>query len=135
MNGTHRVIVTGSRRVTLEQRRYVWYRLEQALLPGMGSAWERLIIVEGECPTGGVDLVAREFGETYAHLGAVVEPHPADWKRYGSSAGPRRNAEMVAAKADEFLGFPGPGSRGTWDCIRRAGDAGIHGHIYPIQEA
>jgi hypothetical protein len=32
---------------------------------------------------------------------------------------------MVSLGADLCLGFPGPGSKGTWDCLRKAVDAGI----------
>jgi hypothetical protein len=64
------------------------------------------------------DRAARE-------LGWQVRMHPADWAAFGGGAGPRRNAEMVAAGADECLAFPLPGSRGTLHCARLAEKAGI----------
>jgi hypothetical protein len=32
---------------------------------------------------------------------------------------------MVSLGADICLAFPQPGSKGTWDCARKAADAGI----------
>jgi hypothetical protein len=53
----------------------------------------------------------------------TVEPHPADWQRYRSHAGPIRNQEMVDAGADLCLAFFG--GAGTRDCRHRAIAAGI----------
>jgi hypothetical protein len=45
----------------------------------------------------------------------------ADWDRLGDAAGPERNGRMGAwarEVSEASLGaFPGPQSRGTWDCI------------------
>lgn len=50
----------------------------------------------------------------------------ADWKKHGKAAGPLRNQQMIdEGKPDIVLAFPLPGSRGTWDMIRRARKAGI----------
>lgn len=44
---------------------------------------------------------------------------PADWKRYGPSAGPIRNQQMIdEARPDLVVAFPG--KTGTQDMIRRA---------------
>lgn len=58
-------------------------------------------------------------------LGWVTEEFPAEWDRFGRSAGPIRNQMMVDHGADLCLVFPMPDSRGTWDCVRRAKAAGI----------
>jgi hypothetical protein len=73
-----------------------------------------------------VDSLAAEFN-------ARTEPHPADWDNHGKRAGIMRNAEMAEAGADLCIAFPMPSSRGTWDMIRRAADAGIPVRIYPQQ--
>jgi predicted Rossmann-fold nucleotide-binding protein len=55
--------------------------------------------------------------------GIQHESHPANWKEYGKSAGPRRNREMSSSGADLCVAFPG--GRGTEDMIRCAKRAGI----------
>jgi hypothetical protein len=81
------------------------------------------VVVHGQCPHGGVDKYADAWAQSVKM--ATPEPHPADWASHGKGAGMIRNGEMVAAGADLCLAFPGPGSRGTWDCMRRAVEAGI----------
>lgn len=69
-----------------------------------------------------VDQLARQ-------LGAIVDPHPADWKRFGKRAGGIRNQEMVdlhqIRPIDVCLAWPLGKSPGTRDCMRRAARAGI----------
>lgn len=49
---------------------------------------------------------------------------PADWAAHGRSAGPLRNARMLAEfKPDVVIAFKG--SRGTQDMVSRAEAAGI----------
>jgi hypothetical protein len=83
--------------------------------------WEDVVIVHGDCPTG-ADAMAQEFAEQH---GIRTERHPADWKRYGKFAGPKRNQEMVDLGADICLAFILPGSRGTKHCMGAAEKAGI----------
>lgn len=68
----------------------------------------------------GVDAYA-ESGARAAGLLVVV--HPADWDRYGKSAGPRRNA-LIVADCDVLLAFWDGKSRGTADSILKAHAAG-----------
>lgn len=78
-----------------------------------------VVLVHGDAQ--GLDRTAARIAERFKW---VTEPHPADWSR-GSRAGPERNQRMVDLGADLCLAFPMRGSRGTWDCVRRAFDAGI----------
>jgi hypothetical protein len=48
-----------------------------------------------------------------------VKPYPANWGRYGNSAGPIRNGFMLDDfKPDAVVAFPG--GRGTRGCMRAA---------------
>lgn len=86
-----------------------------------GGFWERVI--------KGVDGVA----DRWARFGPCILPMPADWAQHRRSAGPIRNANMVRlAKAlaesgwtVKILAFPGPDSRGTWNLVRLAREAGF----------
>lgn len=50
--------------------------------------------------------------------------YPADWEKYGPSAGPRRNQQMLdEGKPDIVIAFPG--GKGTQDMTRRAMRAGV----------
>jgi hypothetical protein len=82
------------------------------------------LIIVGCCPTGIDVLVRTEF------LNHVE--FKADWSQ-GKKAGPKRNQEMVDL-AQRFkasghkvacYAFPSETSRGTYDCARRAKEAGI----------
>lgn len=44
--------------------------------------------------------------------------YDANWELYGASAGPRRNQQMVDAKPDLVVAFPG--GKGTADLIKKA---------------
>lgn len=65
----------------------------------------KLKVVHGACPTG-ADHWVDQWAVSNCNLG-LSEPHPADWS-LGRSAGPKRNAEMVALGADLCLAFIGP---------------------------
>ena len=79
-----------------------------------------LTVIHGDCPTGAdhwADLWCRREG---------IDPrrYPAQWKRQGRSAGPRRNQRMLDAEQPHLvLAFPG--NRGTADLVRRACAASV----------
>jgi hypothetical protein len=58
-------------------------------------------------------------------LGWKLEPWPADWRKYGKGAGPKRNQDMVNSGADIWISLNRGNSRGTEDCATRAERAGI----------
>lgn len=60
-------------------------------------------------------------------LGVATEPHPALWSKYGPSAGPRRNSDMVALGADFCIAVHRrlASSKGTRDAVTKALAAGI----------
>ena len=68
---------------------------------------------------------ADTLGEQYAkERGLSVQYFPADWKRYGKSAGYRRNTEM-AKNADALVAFWDGKSRGTKHMIETAKTRGL----------
>jgi predicted Rossmann-fold nucleotide-binding protein len=76
------------------------------------------VVIHGGAP--GADRLADQWARAN---GVRVEPYPADWSR-GPSAGPARNARMVAeSRPDLVVAFPG--GRGTADMVMRARAAGV----------
>lgn len=84
----------------------------------------------------GAAVGADEIAETWA-LSRQIDycGFPAKWDKYGSAAGPIRNALMIEdGKPDLVIAFPG--GRGTANMVRQAQEAGvevrhveIEGHI------
>jgi hypothetical protein len=64
----------------------------------------------------GADSLAGRYAAMH---GIEVEVYPADWEKHGKSAGPKRNAEMLAqSKPHLVVAFPG--GKGTADMVKRA---------------
>lgn len=129
-----RILVTGWRDWPWEAAGPIRSALLQVLADrhGLGGHDQPACLVVGDCPTG-VDNIAAWL---WRHDDAVCiaagqsrvrapEVHRAYWRDEGKAAGPNRNQRMVAAGADIGLAFPGAASRGTWDCHRKAREAGI----------
>ncbi len=73
------------------------------------------------------------FGELWAKNRRIpVERYPANWERYGKSAGLRRNQAMIDAAPDALIAVWDGKSRGTADVIRRARVAGLRVFVYRI---
>jgi hypothetical protein len=130
-----RVLITGSRRTTLAEDDFI-----RSTVNAVYRDWidqletdpdHEFVLVDGDCPYGGADVACRTW---VAIRGPRVrsEQHPADWNTHGKAAGPIRNQAMVDLGADLCLAFPRADSKGTWDCVRRAADAGIPVHIHPL---
>ncbi|AYB70704.1 DprA-like DNA processing chain A [Mycobacterium phage VasuNzinga] len=127
-----RILVTGSREWANE------HKLALSLDYYRATAPNGIIIVHGAAK--GADLMAERWARG---IGVRYERHPADW---GAYCGPRceshrrvrrdgatycphqggiRNQKMVDLGAHVCVAFPMRRSRGTWDCVDRARDAGI----------
>jgi len=104
-----RILVTGGR--DLEDEPWVYTELANHICP-----WDHVIVGDAT----GADQIAAGFARG---LGCTVSVHRADWPNRGLSAGPIRNAAMIAEHPDFVLAFPG--GRGTADCIKKAERAGI----------
>jgi hypothetical protein len=78
-------------------------------------------LVHGDAP--GADRLSDAWGR---QAGVDVKPYAADWRRFGRSAGPRRNRKMLAeerAHLDLVVAFPG--GNGTADMVAIARAAGV----------
>ena len=83
------------------------------------SNQQELVIVSGR--VSGAD----SLGERYAkEKGYEMELFPADWKKYGKSAGYVRNSEM-AEVAESLIAFWDGKSRGTKNMIDIAKNKGL----------
>ncbi len=122
-----RVLVTGARLVSPAGAALVESALTRVTAGARGSD-RPVIVVEGMCPYGGVDEVARHWAD--AAPGVTVETHQP--YKLTAQEFRARNQRMVDAGADVCLAFPAPDSTGTWDCLRRAAKAGIPGRVYPL---
>jgi hypothetical protein len=69
----------------------------------------------------GADSLA---GSWARHREIAVRVFPADWRKHGRAAGPRRNKQMlIEGKPDVVVAFPG--GKGTDNMIAQAGLAGV----------
>jgi hypothetical protein len=131
-----RILITGWRYWPADLAWFVEAKLRD--FTGARSAYNRpTVLVHGACPVGdgGVDGIAERYiTGPYRHL-VTTEPHPADFAGRGAKAGPERNQRMVDLGAGVCLGFPGPDSRGTWDCLKRAAEAGIECRVFSLAYA
>lgn len=104
------------------------------------------LLFHGACkPRGsdemtGADRYADDWGKATA--GVEVKPFPADWDGLGNAAGPVRNGQMVDTAlgllpADQVFGlaFPGPRSRGTWDCVGKMKAAHISCDVWDVRRS
>ena len=79
---------------------------------------------------GGARGADSHAGTAAIKLGIPFQTFPAEWKKYGLSAGYRRNKEMVDSKPDLVLAFQRNKSRGTQHTIDLARAAGIPVEVY-----
>lgn len=105
-----RVIIAGGRSYTFTNSDY-------ELLNALHEKHRFTLVISGGAR--GADM----HGEIWARLNNIpLDRHPADWAKWGKSAGFIRNDEMAKA-ADALVAFPG--GRGTADMVRRAKEKGL----------
>jgi hypothetical protein len=74
------------------------------------------VVVQGECPYGGADLLAKRWCKESGVPCIGVE---ALWDFYGNGAGPKRNGWMLDLfPIYKLVAFPG--DRGTNNCVKQA---------------
>lgn len=111
MKESYRVIVAGSRAITDFD---LVCRVLRDVLPPKGAT-----IISGGAR--GVDTLGEQYARRYRHR---IARFPADWNRYGKSAGFRRNTTM-AEKADALVAFWDGESYGTAHMIKEARRRGL----------
>ena len=109
-----RAIVCGDH--TWDDREAVWYILDR--LPHL-YGFEITVLIEGGAR--GVDTYARQWAEKHD---IPFYERKANWKKYGYSAGPIRNGELIAYYDPEAV-VAFPGGRGTANMVKRAREKGI----------
>lgn len=82
------------------------------LIAGSSGMWDKIISGGAK----GADLLAKRYADYY---GVDYVEFPADWDKFGKSAGFRRNQQIVDA-CDMVLAFWDGKSRGTADTIVKA---------------
>ncbi|MFF1776978.1 SLOG family protein [Streptomyces virginiae] len=112
-----KILVTGSRdwedAATVE--RAIFHALYETK-----TAHRESVLIHGACPTGADAQAARYATAMGMHVLAV----PAQWDRWGKSAGYIRNGEMIDLDPDVCLAFIRSRSRGasmTADLAEKAG--------------
>ena len=104
--------------------------------------WDRFVVELDRLMTGqvvdrivsggadGADSLAERFA---LERGIPITVHQADWERYRSKAGPKRN-RLIVRDSDVIVAFWVGVSTGTKNTIRRAREAGKTVHIISIPE-
>lgn len=87
-----------------------------------------IVILSGHC--SGVDTMAEQYAK---QNGYELEIYPAEWSKYGKSAGPKRNKTMVE-NADYVIAFWDYQSRGTKSLIGYAKELGKSIRVCDIRE-
>lgn len=89
------------------------------VLDRLQATYEIECIIEGDAP--GADRLAGVWARDHF---IPNYKYPADWDKYGRSAGPKRNTQMILnASPDLVVAFPG--NKGTNDMVSKAKTAGI----------
>lgn len=115
----YRILITGARgpltpmQAEFAQRTILFHARQAGAYP--------VTLVHGACEYGGIDEVADWLASSSASGWIQAERWPAR----DFPGPPARNTHMVSLGARECLGFAKPGSRGTWDCAKKAVNAGI----------
>ncbi len=97
---------------------------------------EKAIALSGFKPTEIVSGTARgvdQLGEIWAKNNNIpVAQYPADWDRYGKSAGYRRN-EVMAKNADALIAVWDGSSKGTVHMIELAKENGLKVYVHTVR--
>jgi hypothetical protein len=112
-----RIGVTGGRNYT--DHKLVWRILhnQKLLSEAVGC---KMFLVVGDAT--GADEFAREWATEILPKNDW-KMFEADWNRWGNSAGPRRNRDMLISGIDKLCAFPG--GKGTEDMVKICQNTGV----------
>jgi len=115
-----RIAVTGGRDYTDSQ---VVFDALDATRTNVEAVGAKMFLVVGDAT--GADCLARLWAKELFLNGEIgYQCFAADWDRFGNSAGPRRNRDMLISGIDKLCSFPG--GKGTADMIKICRDAGVY---------
>ena len=107
-----KILVCGS-------RYYNDYEKIYKVLKNLKKEHKEIIVIEGGAK--GADSLAKKAA---TDLNLPVKEYPAEWKKYGRAAGPKRNQKMLDENSDIKLVIAFhediENSKGTKDMIKRA---------------
>ena len=106
-----RLLVTGGR--NFDDRGLMWSTLDR-----LHAEHQFTLLIHGDAR--GADRLASEWAQD---RGIDVLACPADRKRYGRGAGPKRNRQMLDQKPDLVVAFPGDSD--TRHMVIIADEAGV----------
>ena len=90
-----------------------------SILSDNGLDYEEVEIVSGHC--AGADKLGEKYAEEH---NVKCKIFPAEWEKYGRSAGPIRNQQMIDYLSNcikpMVVAFVSENSRGTKDTLKRA---------------
>lgn len=110
MEKPYRIIIAGSR----DFNDYVLLKTECDKFIAVTPDDRQIVIISGGAK--GADSLGEQYAREH---GLQIRRFPADWNRFGKSAGPRRNVEM-AQNADALIAFWDGQSRGTKHMVKTA---------------
>lgn len=103
--GKYVILICGSRSIT--DKVVVFEKLRDCIFNYVQASFSKIRIIQGGAT--GVDTLAQKFAE---ENGIECITHPANWKKYGKSAGMIRNGHMVKF-ADYVIAIWDGESKGT----------------------
>jgi hypothetical protein len=105
-----------------------WWKDREKIKARLSTLPKDTTILHGACR--GADLIAASVAQ---ELGMKVKAFPADWDRYGSSAGPIRNRLMLDERPDLVIAFHSDlsNSKGTADTVTEARSRKIETEVTP----
>jgi len=125
-----RILVCGSRSIV--DKKFITSTLKQVFVELIkANRDETHTVITGGAK--GPDKIANDWAERQWERNGYIKSsivYPAEWEKYGRSAGMKRNAEMLQSGVDLVIAFWDGKSSGTLNTINTACKMGIKGRIY-----